>query len=126
LTGRSALPRSAAANWAVPDDAPRGSLMLPKNILAPEGRSEMGQAVMLGTTFAVGMAVFSFAGYWIDQKRGGGLLFTVSGMVCGLAYGAYEVWKVIRMLNEQARKTCAERGQSRTKTEESSVDPSTK
>jgi hypothetical protein len=87
--------------------------MWQKTFLAPEGRSDLGQAVMLGTNCAVGMAVFSFAGYLVDQKRGGGLLFTVSGMVCGLAYGAYEVWKVIRMLNEQARKTCVERGQTR-------------
>lgn len=96
--------------------------MWKKLLVAPEGRSDLGQAVMLGTNFAVGMAVFSFAGYWVDQKRGGGLLFTVSGMVLGLGYGAYEVWKVIRLLNEQARKTCAERGQGRAPTEVGSDD----
>ncbi len=87
--------------------------MWQKTFLAPEGRSDLGQAVMLGMNFAVGMAVFSYAGYWIDQKRGGGLRFTVSGMVLGLGYGAYEVWKVIRIMNAQARKICDERRQTK-------------
>ena len=73
-------------------------------ILPPEQRSEMGRAVMMGLNFAVGMAVFTFLGYYIDQRRGGGsILFTVCGMVLGLAYGAYEAWMVIRILNHQAR-----------------------
>lgn len=72
----------------------------------PGERNEMGRALMLGLNFAVGMAVFAFLGYYIDQKRGdGAILFTVAGIVAGLAYGAYEVWIVIRMLNEQARKS---------------------
>ncbi len=71
----------------------------------PGERNEMGRALMLGMNFAVGMAVFSFLGYFIDQKRGdGAIFFTVAGIVAGLAYGAYEVWIVIRMLNEQARR----------------------
>ena len=62
---------------------------------------------MLGLNFAVGMAVFSFIGFYIDQKRGKGcILFTILGVFLGLAYGAYEVWKVIRMLNEQVRNAC--------------------
>lgn len=70
----------------------------------PGERNELGRALMLGMNFAVGMAVFAFLGYYIDQKRGvGAMFFTVAGIVAGLAYGAYEVWIVIRMLNEQAR-----------------------
>lgn len=78
--------------------------MLKQVFLPPAERSELGRAVMLGLNFGVGMALFSFVGYYIDQRRGGGLFFTVSGMVIGLLYGAYEVWIVIRLLNEQARK----------------------
>ena len=72
-------------------------------------RSELSQAVTLGLACAVGMAVFTFAGYWVDQKRGGGLFFTLTGMVLGLAYGAYEVWKVIRLLNAQVQPVTRER-----------------
>jgi hypothetical protein len=72
-------------------------------------RSELSQAVTLGLACAVGMAVFTFAGYWVDQRRGGGISFTLTGMVLGLAYGAYEVWKVIRLLNEQAQSATRER-----------------
>jgi hypothetical protein len=71
----------------------------------PGERNELGRALMLGMNFAVGMAVFSFLGYYLDSKRGeGAILFTLCGIALGLAYGAYEVWIVIRMLKEQARK----------------------
>ncbi len=81
--------------------------MIGKLFLARESRGEMGQALNLGLNCAVGMAVFSFIGYWLDQRRGGDrLLFTLLGMTLGLAYGAYEVWKVIRMLNRQCEEAC--------------------
>lgn len=66
------------------------------------GRGDLSQALTLGTTFAVGMAVFSFIGFKIDQKRGGGILFTLIGMIFGLAFGAYETWKVITFMNQRA------------------------
>jgi len=76
----------------------------------PGERNELGRAVMLGMNFAVGMALFSFLGYYIDQRRGdGAIFFTACGILVGLGYGAYEVWIVIRMLNEQAKKAL-ERG----------------
>ena len=88
--------------------------MLKQIMLKPSERSEMGRAVMLGLNFGVGMAVFSCAGFYVDQWRGrGGMLFTVCGMLAGLGYGAYEVWMVIRVLNAQARRAvekCGEAG----------------
>ena len=79
--------------------------MMRKLFTGPGERNEMGRALTLGMNFAVGMALFSFLGYYLDSKRGpGAMFFTVCGIVLGLAYGAYEVWIVIRMLNEQARK----------------------
>ena len=56
-------------------------------------------ALTLGTTLVVGMVLFSLGGYWIDRRRGGGIAFTIVGMCLGLAYGAYEVWRVIRILD---------------------------
>lgn len=53
-------------------------------------------AVNLGLNFAVGMGLFSYIGYRIDQKRGGGGIFTLAGMFLGLVYGGYEVWKLLR------------------------------
>ncbi len=88
--------------------------MMRKIFTGPGERNELGRALMLGMNFAVGMAVFSFLGYYIDQKRGpGALLFTVCGIGVGLAYGAYEVWIVIRMLNEQARKATTPKPKAR-------------
>jgi hypothetical protein len=54
----------------------------------------------LGINFAVGMGLFSFGGYKLDQKRGDGNLFTLLGMFLGLIYGGYEVWKLVRIQNE--------------------------
>ncbi len=87
--------------------------MLKQIMLKPSERSEMGRAVMLGLNFGVGMAVFSCAGFYVDQWRGrGGMLFTVCGMLAGLGYGAYEVWMVIRMLNAQARRAVEKNGEA--------------
>ena len=81
--------------------------MIGNLFLARESRGELGQALNLGLDCAVGMAVFSFLGYWIDQRRGGDrILFTLLGMTLGLAFCAYEVWKVIRMLNRQCAEAC--------------------
>lgn len=71
----------------------------------PGERNELGRATMLGVNFAVGMATFSFLGYWIDSKRGeGSIFFTLLGVMLGLGYGAYETWIVIRDLNAKAKK----------------------
>jgi len=63
------------------------------------------RAISLGTNLAAGMAVFCLMGYWIDKWRGGtgtgGWMF--AGMFMGLAYGAYEVWKVVRMIDTNSK-----------------------
>lgn len=60
-------------------------------------------ATTLGLNMAVGMCVFTFLGYWIDQKRGGGQGWTLAGMFLGLFYCGYEAWKTIkRFQNDSA------------------------
>lgn len=58
-----------------------------------------GHVFFLGTNLAVGMALFTFLGYVLDQKRGGGVAFTLCGALVGIAYGAYEVWKTVQLIN---------------------------
>lgn len=60
----------------------------------------MGPAVSLGSTLAAGFAIFAGAGYWIDQRRGGGQVFTLAGLFLALLYGAYEVYKVVKILKD--------------------------
>ena len=76
--------------------------MFGKMMLAAGVRGELSQALNLGINFAAGMALFCFLGLWADHRVGHGIWFTLLGMVLGLSYGAYEVWKVIRILNRQA------------------------
>ena len=61
-----------------------------------------GTAISLGLNMAVGVVVFTLAGYWVDQRRGGGKAWTLCGIFLGLFYGAYEVWKVVRQLSRKA------------------------
>ena len=64
-------------------------------------RSFVGAAISFGTTFAGGVAVFAALGWWIDKKRGGETQwFTLGGIFAGLLFGAYELWKLLRLLNE--------------------------
>ncbi|HMP75822.1 MAG TPA: AtpZ/AtpI family protein [Kiritimatiellia bacterium] len=56
-------------------------------------------AAGLGMQLAVGMLVFTGGGYWLDQRRGGGVAFTLVGAGLGLFYVGYEIWKVVRSLN---------------------------
>ncbi len=58
-------------------------------------------AVGLGLQLAVGMAVFTGGGLWLDRKRGGGVLFTLLGVGLGLFYCGYEIWKVARRMSEE-------------------------
>lgn len=60
-----------------------------------------GAAVGFGIQFAVGMALFSWLGWKLDQRRGGGQAFTLLGVFLGLGYGGYELWKLIRLLNAE-------------------------
>ena len=63
----------------------------------PKGPSRAYLSAMtLGTTMAVGVGVFTYLGYLLDQKTGGGQMWTLAGIFLGLFYCGYEVWKVVR------------------------------
>ena len=52
--------------------------------------------ISLGINIAVGMALFTFIGNWIDNKLGDGHFWILVGMFLGLFYCGYEIWKLIR------------------------------
>mgnify|MGYP003587391124 CR=1 FL=1 len=67
------------------------------------GRSPaLAAAVNLGMQLAAGMALFAGLGYWLDRRRGGGVAFTLGGVLLALLYGGYEVWKVVRLLQQES------------------------
>ena len=63
-----------------------------------------GAALALGTNMIAGMALFTFLGYKLDCRFGGGRTWTLAGMFLGLAYGGYEVWKLILQLQAAAKR----------------------
>jgi F0F1-type ATP synthase assembly protein I len=66
------------------------------------GNPLFGRAVSIGTTLAVGMAVFVFIGYYIDSKRGTSPFWTICGTFAGLIYMGYEVWRESRLIMEES------------------------
>jgi F0F1-type ATP synthase assembly protein I len=73
----------------------------PKPDSAERGRAEshLGELLSLGLNLAAGLILFTLLGLYIDHRRGGGVFWTVCGMLLGVAYGVYEVWKILRALN---------------------------
>jgi uncharacterized membrane protein YkvI len=71
---------------------------MPEDINPEKQNSGSGPAPALhfGLNFAVAMALFSFAGHKLDQRKGHGSAFTLAGIFLGLMYGGYEVWKLTR------------------------------
>ena len=55
--------------------------------------------VTLGINLAVGMALFTFLGNWIDKKTGDQHFWILIGIFLGLFYCGYEIWKLIRRSN---------------------------
>ena len=51
------------------------------------------------------MVVCTYIGYYIDSKIGNDKQYwTLGGMLLGLFYAGYEVWKVVRALNKNEKK----------------------
>ena len=58
-----------------------------------------GKHMAVGFNMAVGMGVFAYGGYKLDQKYEG-VFFTILGVVFGCIYIAYESWKLIKNSSE--------------------------
>lgn len=58
--------------------------------------SKYSSSLSLGINMVGGISLFSFIGFKIDQKLGGGSGFTLLGIFLGLFYGGYEVWKLVK------------------------------
>ena len=56
--------------------------------------------ILLGIHIAVGMVLFTVIGNWIDQKLGDTHVWILVGMLFGLCYCGYEIWKLIQKSND--------------------------
>jgi len=59
--------------------------------------------ITLGINIAVGMALFTMIGNWIDKKLGNQHLWILLGMFLGLFYCGYEIWKLIHQNNNDQK-----------------------
>jgi hypothetical protein len=65
----------------------------------PEERRLYQHALGIGFTWAAAIALFTFGGYWLDRRMGGGVFWTVASALLGLLYCGYELWKLWREVN---------------------------
>jgi len=76
-----------------------------------KGRPNRGTqaAIGLGYQMLAAMAIFVGGGYYLDARRGGGHLYVLIGVGLAFLYGGYEVWKLVRMINEEEERNRREK-----------------
>ena len=60
--------------------------------------------VSLGLNIATGIVVFSLGGFFLDKKYNSAPAWTMAGVLLGLVYAGYEVWKIVRPVEEEERR----------------------
>ena len=60
-------------------------------------------AIGLGYQLLAAMILFAGGGYWLDQRRGDGVAFTLGGVALAFLDGGYEVWKLVKMLEREQK-----------------------
>ncbi len=60
-------------------------------------------AILLGSSFAVAMGLFSWLGHSYDENHGTAPWGVLVGVCIAFLYGAYEVWKVTRVRKEEGK-----------------------
>jgi hypothetical protein len=79
--------------------------MLPLGENKEKGPANRGMqhAIGLGYQFLAAMLLLVGGGVWLDRRGGGEEVgYTLLGVFLALLYCAYEVWKLVRMMNREA------------------------
>ncbi|WFB37209.1 AtpZ/AtpI family protein [Kiritimatiellota bacterium B12222] len=71
-------------------------LLLASHRKTVESTKGMSPAILLGSSFAAAMGIFSWIGHSWDEKHGSEPWGVLGGVTLGLLYGVYEVWKLTR------------------------------
>jgi len=58
--------------------------------------------ISLGYTLAAGMIFFTVLGFYLDHRLDSGGIWTLFGVLLGFVYGGYEVWKVVRNIDQNS------------------------
>ena len=55
----------------------------------------------VGSQFFLAIAIFTFGGYWLDQKCGTVVLFTLLGLAAGFGGGFYSMYKTLFLRDQR-------------------------
>ena len=83
------------------EDPSKTGLLLNAHRKTVQTSTGMSSAVLLGSSFAMAMALFAWLGNEWDNSHGTAPWGVLTGVTAGLLYGAYEVWKVIQVPSDK-------------------------
>lgn len=82
-------------------DARKPSPFLKMHRETVKSSQKMSPAVLLGSSVALAMGLFVWGGMAFDQHFQTEPLGVISGLLLGLLFGTYEVWKIIHFANRE-------------------------
>lgn len=59
------------------------------------------RAANVGMSIAGPIVVLGGLGFYMDHRHGGGVRFTLAGLFLGLISSGYELWKLVRTLDQK-------------------------
>ncbi|MEX2586825.1 MAG: AtpZ/AtpI family protein, partial [Actinomycetota bacterium] len=90
-------------NSPQPEKKKKQGLFLRSHRTTVNSTKGMSPAILLGSSFAIAMGIFSWLGHRWDEKTGNAPWGVLAGVTAGFAYGGYEVWKLVRMSDQAAK-----------------------
>ncbi|MDA3874470.1 MAG: AtpZ/AtpI family protein [Kiritimatiellae bacterium] len=95
-----------------PEKPKKQGLLLSSHRQTVESTRGMSPAILLGSSFAIVMGIFAWLGHQWDEKTGNAPWGVLAGVALGFAYGAYEVWKLVKFSDQAAQNREGEKKKS--------------
>jgi F0F1-type ATP synthase assembly protein I len=102
-------------NSLPPEKDKKQGLFLSNHRKTVESTQGISPAILLGSSFAIAVGIFAWLGHRWDEKTGNAPWGVLAGISLGFAYGGYEVWKLVRMSEQNAKQAEQEQAESEPK-----------
>ncbi len=99
-------------NSPPPENHENAGALLNSHRQTVESTRGMSPAILLGSSFAIVMGIFAWLGHRWDEKTGNAPWGVLVGVALGFAYGAYEVWKLVKFSDQAAKSNESKKNES--------------